>query len=38
MRVGNFLKYLKKWWNRKDGKGNKDFKKVRASWVKGWMP
>ena len=24
---GNCLKYLKRWWNRKDGRGNKDFKK-----------
>ena len=25
--VGNCLKYLKKGWNRKEGKVNKDFKK-----------
>ena len=24
---GNCLKYLKRGWNRKEGKGNKDFKK-----------
>ena len=22
---GNCLKYLKRWWNRKEGRGNKDF-------------
>ena len=26
-RGGNCLKYLKRGWNRKEGKGNKDFKK-----------
>ena len=31
---GNCLKYPKKGWNRKEGRGNKDFKKG-ASWVKG---
>ena len=25
--VGNCLKYLKRGWNRKEGRGNKDFKK-----------
>ena len=24
---GNYLKYLKRGWNRKEGRGNKDFKK-----------
>ena len=24
---GNCLKYLKMWWNRKEHRGNKDFKK-----------
>ena len=28
---GNFLKYLKKRWNRKEGRLNKDFKKGRQS-------
>ena len=32
---GNCLKHLKRRWNRKDGRGNKDFKKGGASWVKG---
>ena len=27
MRVGESLKYLKREWNRKEGRGNKDFKK-----------
>ena len=27
MRVGDCLKYLKRGWNRKEGRGNKDFKK-----------
>ena len=27
MGVGNCLKYLKRGWNRKEGRGNKDFKK-----------
>ena len=31
------LKYLKRGWNRKEGKKNKDFKKG-ASWTKGWVP
>ena len=32
---GKCLKYLKRWWNRKDGRGNKDFKKGwgGAGWV-----
>ena len=35
---GNFLKYLKRGWNRKDGWEKKDFKKRRgASWVKEWV-
>ena len=30
---------LKRRWNRKEGRGNKDFKKGGgASWVKGWVP
>ena len=47
---GNFLKYLKRGWNRKEGRGNKDFKKgggqagSRSGCVKkerergGWNP
>ena len=27
---GNCLKYLIKWWNRKEGRGNKDLKKKGA--------
>ena len=27
---GNCLKYLKKGWNRKEGRGNKDFKRGRG--------
>ena len=27
MRVGELSKYLKRGWNRKEGKGNKNFKK-----------
>ena len=34
---GNCLKYLKRVWNRKEGRGNKHFKKG-ASCVKGWVP
>ena len=34
----NCLKYLKRVWNRKQGRGNKDFKKGGASWVKGCVP
>ena len=34
--VGNCVKYLKREWNRKEGKGNKDFKRG-ASWVKGLL-
>ena len=30
---GNCLKYLKRWWNRKEGKGNKDFKKEGGQGV-----
>ena len=30
---GNCLKYLKRGWNKEEGRGNKDFKKG-ASWVK----
>ena len=33
---GNCLKYLKRGWNRKEGKGNKDFKKVEGqTWSRG---
>ena len=37
---GYCLKYLKREWNRKEGKENKDFKKGGggASWTKGWVP
>ena len=42
---GNCLKYLKKGWNRKEGRGNEDFKKVgqvgsRDGYLKkgGWKP
>ena len=34
----NCLKYLKSGWNRKEGKGNKDFKKGVASWIMGRVP
>ena len=38
---GNCLKYLKSGWSRKEGRGNKDFKKWGegggASWVKRWV-
>ena len=27
MKMGNCLKYLKRRWNREEGRGNKDFKK-----------
>ena len=33
--MGYCLKYLKEGWNRKEGRGNKDFKNGGASWVKG---
>ena len=33
---GNCLKYLEMGWNRKEGKGSKDFKKG-ASYFKGWV-
>ena len=36
MRVWETVKYLKREWNRKEGKGNKDFKRG-ASWVKGLL-
>ena len=35
--LGNCLRYFKRGWNKKEGRGNKDFKKG-ASWAKGWMP
>ena len=31
---GNCLKHTKRGWNRKEGRGNKDFKEA-ASWVNG---
>ena len=38
MRLGGIcLKYLKRGWNRKEGRGSKDFKKG-ASKVKWWVP
>ena len=37
LRVGELSKILRKR-NRKEGRGNKDFKKGGANWVKGWMP
>ena len=39
MRVGgNCLKYLKRGVEQKERRGNKDFKRGGASWVKGWVP
>ena len=39
---GNCLKHLKRWWEKKEGRQNKDFRKGVASWVKGggggWNP
>ena len=32
---GNCLKYLKRWWNRKEGKGNKGFKKGAQAGSRG---
>ena len=32
---GNCLKHLKSWWEKKEGRQNKDFRKGVASWVKG---
>ena len=32
---GNCLKYLKRGWNRKEGRGNKDFKKGRKAASRG---
>ena len=32
---GNCLKYLKRWWNRKKGRGNKNFKKVGQAGSRG---
>ena len=34
---GGGMKYHKRGWNRKEGMGNKDFKKG-VSWVKVWVP
>ena len=34
---GDCLKYLKTGWNRKEERGNKDFKKG-AYWAKEWLP
>ena len=41
--MGKLSKKLKREWNSKEGRGNKDFKKgggggVGASWVKRWVP
>ena len=33
----NCLEYLKRGWNRKEWRRNKDFKKEEASWDKGWV-
>ena len=35
MRVGDCLKYLKRGWNKKEGRGNKDFKKGRQAGSRG---
>ena len=36
--IGSCLKYLKRGWNRKEGRGNKDFKKGEgASCVKEYL-
>ena len=32
---GNYLKYLKRGWNRKEGRGNKDFKKGEQAGSRG---
>ena len=34
---GNCLKYLRRQWNRKEVRGNKDLKKGGTSWVKEWV-
>ena len=34
VRVGNCLKYLKRWCNREDGRGNKCRKKIRQKFRK----
>ena len=33
----NCLEYLKRGWNRKEWRRNKDFKKEGESWDKGWV-
>ena len=33
---GNCLKYLKRGWDRKDGRGNKDFKKGASAGSRSW--
>ena len=38
MRVGNFLKYLKKGWNRKEGGGGELGQGVGALKKGGWKP
>ena len=35
MRLGNCLKYLKRGWNRKEGRGNKDLKKEGQTGSRG---
>ena len=36
---GNYLKHLKRGWNRIEERGNKDFKMGKeASWVNRWVP
>ena len=32
----NCVKYLTRGWNRKEGKGNKDFKKREKPGLRGW--
>ena len=37
VRVGELLKYFERGWNRKEERGNKDFKNGEH-WIKGWVP
>ena len=37
VKVGELSEILKREWNRKEGRGIKDFKRG-ANWVKGWVP
>ena len=37
VRVGELLKYFERGWNRKEERGNKDFKNG-GHWIKGWLP